>query len=234
MTAESIPHIPVRTALVDVDETITHTTGAGAGDDFLGALCHLVAQHHGVDAHRAEAIVRDTFDPEEEPLLDSHLQSLGVGFDAYWRELMGRLAACVQPYDDAVQMIRTLRDRGVPMYPATTNSGLACRAKLATAGLAGPTGPTCFGDLLGGSEVHPNGKRGPAFFAALLEKIGRDAQDVLVVGDDEVADLAYAQAAGIQHVVIVRRDQDEPWFRRQDGAIFVRRLTIVPEMLVEQ
>lgn len=137
----------------------------------------------------------------------------------------------VQPYPDAVQTIRELYRRGYRLYPATTNAGCICLAKLRVAGLADQDRSDYFVDLFGGDEVCPGGKTGPQFFKALLQRIEAAPHDVIMVGDLPHIDLAHAQAAGIQQVVLPRRDQPQDVMIEDDGGIYVRSLTSLLDWL---
>ena len=226
---DKLPDIRADVALIDMDGTVTPTIKHG---DYCGrVLCRLVAQRHGVDEAGGESIVRQTFDLGEEPITDSALSDLRIEYDEYWKAVMTWQDAHFSPFEDAVEMIKRLGEMNVRMYPGTSNSSFACRVKLAMAGLAGPRGPTHFAELFGGSEVCPDGKSGPGFFSAILEKIDCAAKDVVMIGDEVTTDLAFARSAGIEQIVIVHRDQERLWLRGDDGAIFVRSLAIVPQML---
>jgi FMN phosphatase YigB (HAD superfamily) len=52
-----------------------------------------------------------------------------------------------------------------------------------------------------------------------------------MIGDNPQADLAYAKAAGIEQVILPRREQPQPWIVEEDGGIYVDSLAIVPEFL---
>ena len=224
----ALPRFSARAVLIDMDGTVN--VEPEHGDYFVRILRELVAGRQELGDVQAEGVIRERFDPAGEPITEAHLNALGIDFDAYWNSLIDWQQRNLEVYGDAVTMIRLLHDMGVRMYPASTNSSLACRAKLARAGLTGSRGPGYFTELFGGSDVCPGGKAGPEFFRAVLARIGCDAREVVMVGDDVKADLQYARGAGIEHVVIVRRDQRSPW-TRQTGAIFVKSLTIVPSML---
>ena len=224
-----LPKLAARAVLIDMDGTVTPTIAHG--DYMARVLCELTAQRHDLSADRAETMVRSVFDLGNEPIRDTYLDSLQIGFDEYWQAVLAWQDAHFTAFEDAVSMIRELHDMGVRMYPATSNAGLSCRAKLAGAGLAEQSGASHFTELFGGSEVCARGKGGPDFFTALLEKIECEPDEVVAVGDDVQADLAAALAAGIRQVVIVRRDQAPEWERGPSGGLFVKSLALVPAML---
>ena len=137
----------------------------------------------------------------------------------------------VEPYPDAVETIRELHRRGYRLYPATTNAACVCLDKLGKIGLAESNRCQHFVDLFGGDEVCPGGKTTPTFFTELLKRIDADPDDVIMVGDLPHIDLAFAQAAGIQQVVLPRRDQAQDVILEPDGGIYVRSLTSLLDWL---
>ena len=164
VTEGYLPRLAAGTALIDMDGTVTPTIEIG--DYLVKVLYATVAEKRGLSGSGAEKLVRSVFEPSEEPITSAYLDVLQIDFDEYWQALMRWQQEHFAPYEDAVEMIRSLRAMGVRMYPATTNSSLACRAKLAGAGLADQSSCTYFAELFGGSEVCPEGKSGPEFFRA--------------------------------------------------------------------
>jgi len=221
------PRLTAHTLLIDVDETITHTRD----EVFPGrVLDRLVSESHGIDVAAARDHIRSVCDPETEDV-EPHLAALDVTSEEYDQALIDAARQYVEPYADAVTMIRQCHRQGLSLYPATTNGRCVCLAKLAVAGLADASGSRYFVELFGGEQVTPSGKSGPAFFEALLKRIGADPEDVVMVGDNPQADLAFARGAGIRQVVLPRRMQSEPWEIEPDGGIYVKSLAIVPELL---
>ena len=229
ITEENLPRLAANTALIDMDGTLTPTEDLG--DYLVKVLYEMVAQKRSLSGSEAEKLVRSVFIPSEEPITSAYLDALQINFDEYWQALMCWQKEHFSAFEDAVEMIRSLQAMDVRMYPATTNSSLACRAKLAVAGLADQFSCTYFTELFGGSEVCPEGKSSPEFFRALLEKTRCQAGDVVVIGDKLDADFQYAREAGIEQVVIVRRDQPQQWTRDPGGPVFVKSLMLVPKML---
>ena len=221
------PRLTAHTLLIDIDETITHTRDAV----FPGrVLDRLVSESHGIDVAAARDHIRSVCDPEAEDV-EPHLAALGVMSEEYDRALIDAAHQCVEPYADAVTMIRQCHRQGLSLYPATTNGRCVCLAKLAVAGLADASGSRYFVELFGGEQVAPSGKSGPAFFDALLQRIDAHPEDVVMVGDNPQADLAFAREAGIQQVVLPRREQSDVWVMEPDGGLYVQSLAIVPQLL---
>ena len=225
--ASNLPALGAHTILIDVDETITHTRD----ESFLEhVLRDVVATVHGVDDNEARRRIASVCDPQHEDV-EPHLPELEIDPGRYDEALADAARPFVSPYSDAVAMIRTLHDDGFALYPATTNGRCVILAKMAAAGLADDSGCPHFKELFGGSQVEPAGKSGPAFYHALLRRIGAAPDEVVMVGDNPQADLAFAQSAGIHQVVLPRRDQPDPWVVESDGGIYVKSLALVPQMV---
>ena len=230
MTQPDLPRWVARNVLLDVDATVTDAIAPGAETAFLAALSSLVSARDGISPDQAEQRLRAAFDPTRE-CSSLAAERLGVDVLAYWREAVERLRPHVFVHPDAAWLVRTLHKQGYALYPATTNSGFTLSAKLALGGLASDMRVPAYRAVLGGAEVHPDGKSGPAFYRALMEKLSIAADETVMIGDNPTADLLYAQQAGLSAVVIVRRDQPDEWVRGPDGGIYVNTLRIVAQML---
>jgi phosphoglycolate phosphatase-like HAD superfamily hydrolase len=208
--------------LLDIDGTIVHTSGADCA--LCDALYDCVARKHGIDRRVAAEHVHAVFDPgEQDPA--PYLAELDIDPVAYRRRAMDMMRERAIVYDDAVELIRQLKVRDVRMYPATTNGPTAIIVKLALAGLADINGATCFEDLFGGSTVCPAGKSGPAFYTAILRRIGATGDDVIMIGDDQQHDVDDAHAAGIRQTVLIDRSQTDAWVANNGSGLRVRSLT---------
>jgi FMN phosphatase YigB (HAD superfamily) len=224
-----MPRIPARNVLLDIDGTVVTSRRDAGGDTFARVLEQLVAARRGIAPADARRIVRSAYDPERE-CVSCALRPLGVDEQDYLAELLPALKEITSVYADAAEAMKTLRSRGFVLFPATTNSGFAIFAKLACDG-ANQALPSCFSSLLGGGEVHPEGKSGPGFYRALIGRLGIDPGATVMVGDDPRADLLFARQAGISSVVIVRRSQAADWVRGEDGGIYVRSLALLDGIL---
>ena len=227
----ALPQLVVRNVLVDVDDTLTCHTGDQDENPFLSALLAVLVSDKGVAESDAARHAAEAYDPEHE-CISRGVARLGIDPKHYWDELMPQVERCVRVYPDALEMLESLCAMGFRLHPATTNSGLTIRAKLAVAGLATRTRSAHFGRLLGGSEVDAAGKSGPRFFRKLVQTLGLAIEDTVMVGDNPVADLAYAREAGVPHVILVQRDQPQPCRPDNQGNFTVSRLSLVPRMLV--
>ena len=220
----------VRNVLIDVDGTVTEFRTEEAGGVFAEVLVSMAARQLGISDDQAERRIREAYDPSRE-CVSRAAERLGIDRISYWRAVVQRLKDGLHVYPDAVSMIRTLHARGFALYPATTNSAFAISAKLAVGGLAKDMTVPFYDGLGGGSEIHPEGKSGPAFYRALMSQFGLDPDETVMVGDDPTADLLYARQAGISAVILVRRGQELDCISLEDRGISVRSLDLVPEML---
>lgn len=159
------------------------------------------------------------------------LRRFGIDEAGYERAVCAAIGPTVRAYGDAVRAVREVHRRGYLVYPATTNGALACRAKLEPLGLAGQVDSGCFCELFGGSDVHPQGKTTPQFYTSLLERIGLEPGEVVMVGDHPEFDLSLARSAGIRQVVLPRRTQSEPMVVEADGGVYVRSLDVLLDLL---
>lgn len=131
-------------------------------------------------------------------------------------------------FDDGVQMVRALKAGGFRLFIASNNGVRAIHLKLARAGLraGGPAGEftAVFGDDLTGCQ-----KGNPQFYRRLLELIGIDPQQTVMIGDNYEQDYLVPKSAGLEKVVIVDRMQKE--IVKDNGALFANDLRAVMDIL---
>lgn len=226
----TMPKLQAQVIFMDIDDTITISTGMSTGRSILGDLVDVVAKANQLDPKAARAKIDAVMDVENEAL-DGHYAALGIAPHQFWVAMMKWMPKQITGCPDAVKAIPQLHARGFRLFTATTNSGLICRAKLAAAGIADEQGCPYFERLLGGSEVHPKGKSTPEFYRNLLKIAGVRPEEVVHVGDNPKADLELPRQAGITQVVLPRRDQKEEWVWEADGGIYVKSLDILLEMV---
>ena len=224
--------------LIDMDFTITYPTappgeellkGIADHNYYLAMLRELVAEKRGISDEAALAVILEVVDPERQCLFDI-LERIDIEREALWNAARDYHAENLRAYADAVEMIKTLHAYDYKLYTATTNSRMSSLSKLAFCGLATMDGSRYFAGFFGG-DICEGGKMGPHFFPAILEKGGFAPEDCLMIGDDPLWDLGGARGAGIEQVVLPRRDQEEELVVEEDGGIYVRSLSIVPRLL---
>ncbi|MFW6060307.1 MAG: HAD family hydrolase [Phycisphaeraceae bacterium] len=226
-TPTTQPRLRARVVLFDLDDTLLANTGrpgADGADPFVAELIRLMQRTHGLDSDEAATRVNAHLE-QQGGHVTTQLQALGLDTEQFVRAMVERLRPSVHPFTDGIDAVRSLYERGYEIYPATTNGHFACRVKLYLAGLVDLAGAGCFRELFGGAELVPEGKTSPTFYRTLLQRIDAAPDEVVMVGDHPENDLALAQRAGIEQVVLPRRDQSQPWVAADDGGIYVRALT---------
>ena len=101
------------------------------------------------------------------------------------------------PYDDAVPVLRALKDRGVRVV-LLSNIGIDVRDHLRATGLADVLDDVVLSYEVG--LVKPD----PGIFARALDRLGRPAAQTLMVGDSASADVG-GTALGIRTLILPRR-----------------------------
>lgn len=224
-----LPSLAVRNVLTDMDDTLVGRTGGRGDGVFRDVLAEVIALARSLPREEAARLIAENLEPERE-CVSACLPRVGVEIGDYWRALIPRLREVLTLYPDAARMVRELHASRFDLYPATTNSGFAFLAKLAVGGLAEDGRTPYYRAVLGGAEVCPEGKRGPAFYRALMRRLDLDPALTVMVGDNPEADIAASREAGVAHAILIRRDQPEPCVEIE-GGLAVRSLDTVPRLL---
>jgi putative hydrolase of the HAD superfamily len=229
----------VRGVLLDVDDTLVDTRTA-----FRAALAHVLStwMPHLDDDGRERAVLHWARDPgghfraftrgeraftEQRRLRaeDLHHNFGGAVLDddafAHWEagyEQAFRGAWRALP--DALTLLATLREGGVPFGTLTNMSGDYQRAKLDAVGL--PDVP-----MLVSLDDLGRGKPDPAMFRLGCERLGLPPGEVAYVGDELDLDARAARDAGLVGVWLDRHGSGQ----RPDDVLVVPDLTHVPRVL---
>lgn len=127
-----------------------------------------------------------------------------------------RLAHRVTVFDGVVELVRTLRERGLRLAVATGKSGPRARSLLDVLGML-----SMFDHVIGSDEVaHP--KPAPDIVLHALDRLGLGPTEAMMVGD-AVADLASATAAGVTAVAALWGETDEAELLRARPDVVLRR-----------
>jgi len=118
-----------------------------------------------------------------------------------WRELYARLAPEPRPLPGAAELLRLLRDAGVPHAIATGSQRPEINPSLEVLGVGSET------LVLEGKEGF-RGKPEPDLFLACQQRLGLPVEACCVVGDG-VHDLLAARRAGIQGIGLLTGGQRE-------------------------
>jgi HAD superfamily hydrolase (TIGR01509 family) len=121
--------------------------------------------------------------------------------DEFWSEFSGELFALIDSglvtFEDALQAIRDLQSRGIPVAVASSSPRERLRRTLARAGLDGAFDVTVAGD-----EV-AHGKPAPDMFLAAAERLGVPPAACVAV-EDSPPGVAAAVAAGMATLAVCR------------------------------
>ncbi len=168
-----LPPAPVRTALQEAGTWFWSDQGrrAHARMDQAGARARIV--------ERALAALRVT---------------AAIDAEALGRWFVAERLRALEPIPGALQAVAELRRRGVKLALVTNGSAADQRAKIGRHAV-----DRRFDAVLVEGEVG-FGKPDPRIFRLALERLGANAADAWMVGDDLPWDIAGAQAAGIRAV----------------------------------
>jgi AHBA synthesis associated protein len=126
-----------------------------------------------------------------------------------------RLAHRVRLFDGALELLSTLRARGIKLAVATGKSGQRARALLDTLGVLGE-----FDYVIGSDEV-TRPKPAPDIVLRALELLDARPEEAIMVGD-AVTDLRSARAAGVTAVAALWADNDAEAVLREKPDVVVR------------
>ena len=223
------------TVFVDIDATLTDTKPEMIGDNQANPFTLLIAEANEISIEAASERITRAVDTVGD-LVGRYfpfgiLNKLGITEDQLWQGLAENARNKLFMYPDAMVFLMGLKERfsEVKVFTATTNPQLIIYAKLAIADMADRNGSPYLDGAFGGEEVYPGGKACPEFYTALLERTGADPETTLMVGDSPKFDLDLAKMAGIQQVVLPRRNQKEEWVEESDGGLYVKRLDLILE-----
>ncbi|MHB1190566.1 MAG: HAD family hydrolase [Armatimonadota bacterium] len=223
---DKMPILSASHILVDVDGTLTGTadpppSGIGNyGDVFQSAWreCHANSDQAPPPLSESECIF-------------SSAAREGVPSDLLWNRLLDyHRSIGLEVFPDAERFLAGIKERSMKVFSATTNSRMMTLAKLAMGNIADENGSPFFQGFFGG-DIIPEGKSCPGFFSAILKSLGVPPNEVVMVGDDITMDAAYAHGAGINQIIIVKRDGADGWRLGEHGAIIVSDLCIALDWL---
>lgn len=126
------------------------------------------------------------------------------------------------PQEGALETLRELRQRGVRlgMISVCSEEVPELWEETPFAGLFDSTVFSCSVGLR---------KPDPAIYRLALDELGVEAADAMFVGDGANDELAGAERVGMRAVLILRPEQDEPYWEEARG--WQPRVTSIPELL---
>lgn len=177
-------------------------------------------------------LIADLIQENYHSWLDNILKRFSVSYDDFWKFIVSYYNKRVFIYQDAINLLIDLKTKyNIKVYPATTNPKFIILAKLALGSMADQNTSKYFNDLYGGEEVITGGKSSASFYKALLVKSNSTKETTLMIGDHEKFDLQFAREAGINKIILPRRDQHENIIYGEDGGIYVKSLEWVNSFL---
>lgn len=222
--------------LMDVDGTMTGLRKPGSqmmNTSPMGHLENLVMKKHAVsreEAHRRICSCGNT----AIQCLSEFLPQLEIDPQDYFDVMAEDLGRFIFVTEDTVRFFHYLKEKGIGLFTATTNSPFMTRVKLSVGGIADLNNcPFLSGYFPGCMFKDPEGKYSAAYYPDILKHSGFDPEKVMMIGDDPVRDMLPALRAGIRYGVDIDRTQKEDWFRR-DGGIYVRSFDILTELMEKQ
>ena len=226
----------IQNILMDVDGTMTgflRQKDQMMEISPMGHLENLVMKKHGITRAEANRRIRGCGNTAIQ-CLSEFLPQLEIEPQDYFDVMARDLRRFIFVTEDTVRFFHYLREKGIGLYTATTNSPFMTRVKLSVGGLADLNGcPFLTGYYPGCMFKDPQGKYSPAYYPDILKHSGFDPETVMMIGDDPIRDMLPALRAGIRYGVNIDRTQKEDWFRK-DGGIYVRSLDILTELMEKQ
>ena len=222
----------IKVILMDVDGTMTNPGGENRIMDQtpLEHLVQFVMTRHGVSAQEAMRKILDCGNPEL-CCLSELLPKLGIDEEPYFQALKKDLAEHISIPDDTLSFLRAMKEKGIPVCAATTNSRFMVLAKLAVRGIADRNGCEYLSAFHSGNEFQdPRGKFSGNYFPNILNCHGYPPDRTIMIGDEPEYDLHPALKAGIRYAAILRRDQKESLLLR-DGGMFVNSLEVLADRM---
>jgi putative hydrolase of the HAD superfamily len=230
--------VPIRGILFDLDFTLV--------DNDVGwrRLWPAVAERF---AERYPGFDPEEFESRSYEFADRHYQLLlrgDIDYDTYrrdyvrhgvepWGELEDDLYAAysdartrsvdlIELFGDAAETIRSLRARGLKIGILTNGPSELQRRKLRLIGIEDEVDAVAISEEIGVSKPEPEA------YAKAVAMLGLEPDEVAMVGDHVVNDVAGALAAGLAAAVWVERRSGE---ELPEGAHLAQELAEVPELL---
>lgn len=146
-----------------------------------------------------------------------------------WKRLVRWHEEQIIVYQDAVAMVRRLHGAGLPLFIVSNNPLSGCLLKLHRAGLSELRESKYFRGMLG-SNVCMGQKCIPEFWERCFDRIGCQARQVAIIGDNPKEDCAIPRTLGVETVFLVDRTRKKS-VERTPEAFLVNTLESVPEIL---
>ena len=222
--------------LMDVDGTMTGLLKPGSPMMKSSPMTHLenlVMKKYAVSREEANRRICSCGDTAIQ-CLSEFLPQLEIDPQDYFDVMAEDLSHFIFVTEDTIRFFHYLKEKGIGLYTATTNSPFMTRVKLSVSGIADVNScPFLTGYYPGCLFKDPEGKYSAAYYPNILKHSQFDPEKVMMIGDEPIRDMLPALKAGIRYGVTIDRAQKEDWFRK-DGGIYVNSFDVLTELMEKQ
>lgn len=195
----------VKSVFFDIDDTIAHNSlGYSDVGYFEYVLAALLSKSRAISFSRAldATLVAESGYAFWDPFAAA--AELEIPLHLFRSELLEFQKKYVLFFEDALFLIKTLKDKGYNLYITSNNSRSRAYAILAAAELSEWESSGYFSSIFCPENTGFN-KRNPEFYRKVIEAGGFSPEEMLIVGDDTTADYDMPGEAGIRNRVIIDR-----------------------------
>ena len=214
----------IKTVLMDVDGTMTvYPQGTIMNQSPKTLLEDLMMDSFSISREEAWKRVLACGDVETHCLTEFFPQ-LKVDGKRYFELLLADLKKTTIVPEDTIRLFRHLKERGIPLYTATTNSRFITLAKLAVCeGLASYEGCEYITGYFPGCAFRdPEGKYSASYYSNILKAGPFEGEYTLMIGDEPIRDGLPARRSGIRYAVNIDRKAEAPSGWDPDGILHIR------------
>lgn len=195
----------VQNVFFDIDNTIT-SCNLGYSDVgyFEYALAGLLSRTRNIPFGEAleTALVAERNYPGLDPFCAA--KELGMPLELFRNEIDEMQKRFLMFFEDAVELIKTLKKNGYGLFIATNNNRSRAHAALKAAGLSGWEDSEYFSSFFT-PEITGFTKNRVEFYTRLIARGDFNPEEMLVIGDNINDDSVVPRKAGIKYTVIIDR-----------------------------
>lgn len=214
----------IKTVLMDVDGTMTVYPGGSIMNKSPRVLLEdLMMETFSISREEAWARVVACGDLETHCVTE-FFSELKVDMQRYFDMTLAELKPTTVVPDDTVRLFKALKELGIPLYTATTNSRFITLAKLAVReGLADCNGCEYLSGYFPGCAFRdPEGKYSKDYYKNILKTGNFEGEYTLMIGDELIRDGLPARRSGIAHAVNINRKENAPTGMDENGILHIR------------
>ena len=214
----------IKTVLMDVDGTMTvYPNGNIMGQSPRTLLENLMMETFGISRTEAWERVLACGDVETHCVTE-FFPELKLDSVRYFDMMLAELKSTTVIPEDTVRLFKALKELGIPLYTATTNSRFITLAKLATRkGLASYDGCEYITGYFPGCAFRdPEGKYSASYYSNILKAGPFEGEYTLMIGDEPIRDGLPARRSGIRYAVNIDRMAEAPSGWDPEGILHIR------------